>query len=246
MLRTLLGEPARENSGVLAEAMDHMAQIASMLRKEMNAYQDRDHEYRKLEIWTRGLISSLDELEQSWFAASFYRKSVVAGYMEDMSVTEQGDYSRYVYFYKNGFIRVFSLLDKLGTVLNSLYSLNTSTVKAHFSYFTVLRQLHLLKIHTPMAEELENIKNSYREPLQNLRKRRNAEVHYMNSEMQDDLWQRHKGLHDKIQLEDLDSHLEDLRQGLEMVCKSLSVAFRYSNEQWHKNARVVKDNESGR
>ncbi|MNO08841.1 hypothetical protein D3C81_2316990 [compost metagenome] len=55
----------------------------------------------------------------------------------------------------------------------------------------------------------------------------------MNAEMQDDLWQRHQGLHDKIQLEDLDSHLEDLKQGLEMVCKSLCAAFRYSNEQWH-------------
>ncbi|KHL92636.1 bacterial nucleoid DNA-binding protein [Paenibacillus sp. IHB B 3415] len=235
MLRTLLGEPPRENSGVLAEAMDNMAKVASMLRKEMNAHEDRDHEYRKLEIWTRGLISSLDELEQSWFAAAFYRKSVVAGYMDDMSPMEQGEYARYVYFYKDGFIRVFSLLDKLGTVLNSLYDLNTGKVKAHFSYFTVLRQFQLLHAHNPLANELEKIRNSYREPVENLRKRRNAEIHYMNAEMTDDLWQRHQGLHDKIQLEDLDSHLEDLKQSLEMVCKSLSAAFRYSNEQWHKN-----------
>ncbi|WP_379146577.1 Cthe_2314 family HEPN domain-containing protein [Paenibacillus sp. sgz500992] len=240
MLRILLGEPPRENGGVLAEAMDNMAKLAAMLRKEMNAHEDHDHEYRKLEIWTRGLISSLDELEQSWFAAAFYRKLVVAGYMDDMTVIEQGDYARYVYFYKNGFIRVFSLLDKLGTVLNSLYNLNTTKVKAHFSYFTVLRQFQLLKAHASLAEELENIKNSYREPLQNLRKRRNAEIHYMNAEMQDDLWQRHQGLHDKIQLEDLDSHLEDLKQCLEMVCKSLSASFRYSNEQWRKNAAALK------
>ena len=235
MLRILLGEPPRKNSGVLAEAMDNMAKIAALLRKEMSTHEDRNHEFRKLEVWTRGLISSLDELEQSWFAAAFYRKLVIAGYMDDMSTMEQGDYARYVYFYKNGFIRVFSLLDKFGTVLNSLYDLNTSKVKAHFSYFTVLRQFHSLKEHSVLADQLENIKNDYREPLENLRKRRNAEIHYMNSEMQDDLWQRHQGLHDKIHLEDLDSHLEDLRQGLEMVCKSLSVAFRYSNEQWHKN-----------
>lgn len=235
MLRILLGEPPRKNSGVLAEAMDNMAKIAALLRKEMSTHEDRDHEFRKLEVWTRGLISSLDELEQSWFAAAFYRKLVIAGYMDDMSTMEQGEYARYVYFYKNGFIRVFSLLDKFGTVLNSLYDLNTSKVKAHFSYFTVLRQFHSQKEHTVLADQLENIKNAYREPLENLRKRRNAEIHYMNSEMQDDLWQRHQGLHDKIHLEDLDSHLEDLRQGLEMVCKSLSVAFRYSNEQWHKN-----------
>ncbi|KWX74528.1 Cthe_2314 family HEPN domain-containing protein [Paenibacillus jilunlii] len=235
MLRILLGEPPRENSGVLAEAMDNMAKVASMLRREMNTHEDLDHEYRKLEIWTRGLISSLDELEQSWFAAAFFRKSVVAGYMDDMSPKEQGEYARYVYFYKNGFIRVFSLLDKLGTVLNSLYDLNTSKVKAHFSYFTVLRQFQLHEKHTALAGELETIKNAYREPLENLRKRRNAEIHYMNAEMQDDLWQRHQGLHDKIRLEDLDSHLEDLQQSLEMVCKSLAASFRYSNEQWHKS-----------
>ncbi|WP_167336651.1 Cthe_2314 family HEPN domain-containing protein [Paenibacillus camerounensis] len=244
MLRILLGEPPRRNSGVLAEAMDNMAQVASMLRKEMNDHEDHDHEYRKLEIWTRGLISSLDELEQSCFAAAFYRKKVVAGYMDDMSVEEQGDYARYVYFYKNGFIRVFSLLDKLGTVLNSLYGLNTSQNNAHFSYFTVLRQFQLLKTHSPLADELEDIKNSYREPLQNLRKRRNAEIHYMNAEMQDDLWQRHQGLHDKIRLEDVDSHLEDLKQGVEMVCKSLCAAFRYSNEQWHK-IKALADNTPG-
>lgn len=58
MLRILLGEPPRENGGVLAEAMDNMAKLAAMLRKEMNAHEDHDHEYRKLEIWTRGLISS--------------------------------------------------------------------------------------------------------------------------------------------------------------------------------------------
>lgn len=246
MLRTLLGEPPRENSGILAEAMEQMAKIASRLRKEMNAHEDSNHEYRKLEIWIRGLISSLDELEQSWFAADFFRKSVVAGYMDDMSVQEQGEYARYVYFYKNGFIRVFSLLDKLGTVLNSLYDLNTGKVKAHFSYFTVLRQFQLLKTHPLLAGELESIKNSYREPLENLRKRRNAEVHYMNSEMQDDLWQRHQGLHDKIQLEDLDSHLEDLRQGLEMVCKSLCASFRYSNEQWAKKRGSLENGRNSR
>lgn len=236
MLRILLGEPPRENSGILAEAMDNMAKVAAMLRKEMDAHDDRNHEYRKLEIWTRGLISSLDELEQSLFAAAHFRKSVVAGYMEEMSVEEQGEYARYVYFYKDGFIRVFSLLDKLGTVLNSLYDLNTAETKAHFSYFTVLRQFKLLKLHVPLADELDKIKDTYKEPLQNLRKRRNAEIHYMNAEMTDDLWQRHQGLHDRIRLEDLDSHLEDLRLGLEMVCKSLCAAFRYSNEQWHHNA----------
>ncbi|WP_410514115.1 Cthe_2314 family HEPN domain-containing protein [Paenibacillus sp. BR2-3] len=239
MLRVLLGEPPRENSGLLGEAMDNMARLAALLRKEMKNHEDQDHEYRKLEIWTRGLISSLDELEQSLFAAAFFRRSVVTTNMDDMPVMEQGEYARYVYFYKNGFIRVFSLLDKLGTVLNTLYDLNTSKVKAHFSYFTVLRQFHSIKVHTGLAEQLDKIKDSYRNPLQNLRKRRNSEIHYMNAEMQDDLWQLHKGLNDKVQLEDLDGHLDDLKQGLDMVCKSLSLAFSYSIEQWNKDINRI-------
>ncbi|NGM84774.1 hypothetical protein G5B47_20435 [Paenibacillus sp. 7124] len=241
MLRILLGEPPRENTGVLADAMDKMAEMASMLRSEMNDNEDRDHEYRKLEIWIRGLISSLDELEQSLFAACFFRKSVKAGYMDDMSVSEQGDYARYVYFYKNGFIRVFSLLDKLGTVLNTLYDLNTVRVKAHFSYFTVLRRFRSTKKHRELSGRLDEIKESYRDPMQKLRNRRNAEIHYMNSEMQDDLWQRHQGLHDKIRLEDLDENLEDLRQGMEMVCKTLVEVFTYSNELLGKSLEKSRD-----
>ncbi|WP_150268913.1 Cthe_2314 family HEPN domain-containing protein [Paenibacillus tepidiphilus] len=232
MLRNLLGEPPRVNSGVLAEAMDHMARAASLLRKEMSAHEDQSHDFRKLEIWTRGLVSSLDELEQSLFAARHFRRSVKAGTVDDMSVEEQGEYARYVYFYKNGFIRVFSLLDKLGTVLNTMYGLNTTQTKAHFSYFTVLRQFRLVGEHLPLADELDRIKDAYRDPLQNLRKRRNAEIHYMNAEMQDDLWQRHQGLHNKIQLEDLDGHLQDLQQGLELVCKSLLASYRYSLKHW--------------
>jgi hypothetical protein len=235
MLRVLLGEPPRENSGHLREAMDNMANLVSLLRKEMKRHEGRDHEYRKLEIWTRGLISSLDELEQSCFAAAYFRKSVITPNMEDMPIMEQEEYARYVYFYKNGFIRVFSLLDKFGTVLDTLYGLRTSKVKAHFSYFTVLRQFHSLKVHMELSRQLEGIKDAYREPLQNLRKRRNSEIHYMNSEMEDDLWQLHKGLYNKVQLEDLDAHLKDLMQGLDMVCKSLSAAFKYSAGQWNKD-----------
>jgi len=239
MLRVLLGEPPRVNSGLLDEAMDHMARMSALLRKELKTHEDRSHEFRELEIWTRGLMSSLDELEQSWFAAASFRKSVVSGNMDDMSVAEQGEYARYVYFYKNGFIRVFSLLDKLGTVINTLFDLNTSQIKAHFSYFTVLRQFRTTKEHSALAVQLDQIKDSYREPLQNLRKRRNSEIHYMNAEMQDDLWQRHQGLHNKVKLEDLDAHLEDLRQGLDMVCKSLSMVFKYSTQQWNKPAGSI-------
>ncbi|NMO95623.1 Cthe_2314 family HEPN domain-containing protein [Paenibacillus lemnae] len=230
MLRILLGEEPRLNHGLMEDAIETMVKTTQLLQKEMERNQDPTHDFRKLEIWSQGLIVSLDELEQSWFAAAHFRKSVNAGYVDDMSLQEQGEYSRYVYFYKNGFIRVFSILDKLGTVLNDLYDLNTSKVKPHFSYFTVLRQFKYLKIHEDLSRTLDDIKDTYKTPLSILRKRRNAEIHYMNSEMQDDLWQRHQGLKHKIELEDLDKHLDDLKQGLDMICKTLSAAYHYTNK----------------
>lgn len=232
MLRMLLGEPPRKNEGLLEDVIETMVKTTGLLQQEIAKNQDPTHDFRKLEIWTRGLIRSLDELEQSWFAACHFRKLVKAGYVDDMSMQEQGDYARYVYFYKDGFIRVFSILDKLGTVLNELYDLHTSKVKAHFSYFTVLRQFRYLKYHDELANQLEAIKNHYKSPLNVLRKRRNAEIHYMNSEMQDDLWQRHKGLNDKVELEDMDEHLNDLKQALDMVCKTLAASYHYTNDLW--------------
>ncbi|MFC7678237.1 Cthe_2314 family HEPN domain-containing protein [Paenibacillus sp. GCM10028914] len=234
MLRILLGEPPRINEGLLEDAIETMVKTTQLLQKEIEKNQDPTHDFRKLEIWTRGLIGSLDELEQSWFAACHFRKSVKAGYVDDMSIQEQGEYARYVYFYKDGFIRVFSILDKLGTVLNELFDLNTSKVKTHYSYFTVLRQFSYAKTHEELVDKLESIKEQYNSAVNALRKRRNAEVHYMNSEMQDDLWQRHQGLNDKVELEDLDKHLDDLKQGLDMVCKTLSASFHYTNDLWAK------------
>lgn len=232
MLRTLLGEMPRQNKGRIGEAMDAMHRTIGLLQKEMDKNDDPSHDFRKLDIWTRGLVSSLDELEQSLFAAAFFRKSVKAGYVDDMNVQEQTEYARYAYFYKNGFIRVFSVLDKLGTVLNELFDLNTAKVKEHYSYFTVLRRLRELERSPELEGELNSVKNEYRDALNVLRKRRNAEIHYMNAEMQDDLWQRHQGLHAKVELEDLDQHLEDLRQGLDMVCKSLIAVYRHAGRLW--------------
>ncbi len=234
MLRALLGEPPRQNEGLLADTMEAMSKTLKLLRKEMEQSQDPSHDFRKLEIWIYGLIASLDELEQCKYAAHFFRRKVTQDYLEDMPPSEQSDYARYVYFYKDGFIRVFSTLDKLGTVLNEMFELNTSKVKAHFSYFTVLRQFRYLKVHLELANELFVIKDKYKESMSVLRRRRNTEIHYMNAEMQDDLWQRHQGLDGKIELEDLDKHLHDLEHGYLMVCESLHAVFAYTNQRWKK------------
>ncbi len=234
MLRSLLGEPPRQNEGLLKDAIQAMVQMTKLLQKETELHQDPTHDFRKLEIWTLGLISSLDELEQCLHAASFFRKKVIHDAVEDMDPAERGDYARYVFFYKDGFIRVFATLDKLGTVLNELFELKTSKVKEHFSYFTVLRQFRYMKVHMELGDRLVAIKEKYKGPLDVLRRRRNTEIHYMNSEMKDDLWQRHQTLQGKIELEDLDQHLRDLEQGYLMVCETLEASFSYSNQRWKK------------
>lgn len=234
MLRSLLGEPPRQNEGRLAETISAMTQTVRLLQKEIKEHQDPTHDFRKLEIWVHGLISSLDELEQCFYAAVFFRKKVHTEFVEDMDPVERADYARYVYFYKDGFIRVFSALDKLGTVLNELFDLNTSKVKSRFSYFTVLRQFAALKTHTELGNRLNAIKVKYQEALSVLRRRRNTEIHYMNSEMKDDLWQRHQALFGKVALEDLDQHIRELEQGYQMVCDTYFTVFDYINHRWKK------------
>ncbi|WP_342552703.1 Cthe_2314 family HEPN domain-containing protein [Paenibacillus sp. FSL R7-0652] len=234
MLRTLLGEKPRVNQGLLKEAMDTMAFTLESFERQMHVDHDPNHDYRKLYVWTQGLISSLDELEQSCFAAAHFRQKVVAGSTEDMSAAEKAEYARYVYFYKDAFIRCFAILDKLGTVLNEIFQLNTSKTKVHFSYYTVLRQFDYHREHHALALQLIQIKDKYREPMSRLRKRRNMEIHYMNSEMQDDLWQLHQTMQGKVKLEDLDQHLLEMQQGVDMVCETLHTAYRYINKIWRK------------
>lgn len=237
MLRELIGQPPRVNEGLLADTFLCMNQTIQLLQKEIVASKDPSHDFRKLEIWCRGLLSSLDELEGCLFMAKFFRDQVVKESTEDMNEAEQMAYARYVFFYKDGFIRVFSILDKLGTVLNELFDLHTSKVKTHFSYFTVLRQFNYMKTHPELGNKLFAIKEQYKEALSELRRRRNTEIHYMNSEMKDDLWQRHQALYGKIKLEDLDGHLHDLQQGFKMVCESMFTSFSYSNQRFKTVSR---------
>lgn len=229
MLRSLLGEPPRKNTGRFADTMEAMELTIQHFQQEIDKKLKQKLDYSKLQVWTYGLVSSLDELEQCTHASVFFRRAVHTKYMEDMSPQEKGDYARYVYFYKDGFIRVFSLLDKLGTLLNELYELNTAKVKPHYSYFTVLRQFDYLHVHQELGTKLLRVKDERNEYVSRLRRRRNMEIHYMNAEMQDDLWQKHQGMPGKLELEDLDQHLADLTESYQMVLESLYIAFDYTN-----------------
>lgn len=226
MLRSLFGEEPRRDEGTLKEAMVAIDRYLAHVRKQIDNGGDPGHYWRKIEIWTIGLRMSLDELEQSIYASGKYAERVTKHYRDDMNDKELDDYLRHVYFYKNAFIRVFSILDKLGTLLNEVLRLETEQMKRFFSYFTVLRRLHRTGRHPRLADKLSGLKQLHGEAMRRLRKRRNTEIHYMNAEMQDDLLQRHRSLNSKLRLEDIQSNMDDAEEGMQMVCGALTASFR--------------------
>ena len=184
----------------------------------------------KYEIYAKGLDVSIQELYASYEAAVFYREKVQGTSLEDMDEEEKMHYAKYVYFDKNGFVRVFSLLDKLGTFINELLNARTEKVKPHYSFFTVLRVLRQRNIHEQLTFPLNELKESCRPSTQRLRNRRNTEIHYMNSEMRDDLIQRTRQYGDELRLENLDEQLHDLSVGLHMTMQAIKLTFQYADE----------------
>ncbi|MFS0727184.1 Cthe_2314 family HEPN domain-containing protein [Paenibacillus sp. 1P07SE] len=228
MLRFLFGQEPRQAEGLLLETMTEMETFVTLLQKRIALADERQHQYRKLEIWTAGLLASLDELEQSQYAAHQFGERVTSRYQSGMTPQETMDYYRHIYFDKNAFIRIFALLDKLGTFLNEWLLLDTANVKKHFSYFTVLRRIQERGVEPRLGERLQRIKDQYREPMSRLRKRRNTEIHYMNSELQDDLRQIRAAYGQDIPLEDIGAQLADLDQGCEMVMRTLKETYAYA------------------
>ncbi|UVI31730.1 Cthe_2314 family HEPN domain-containing protein [Paenibacillus spongiae] len=234
MLRMIFDEQPRQAEGKLLSAMQAMERFGRMLNKRIERDSDSSHKLRKYEIWTLGLLASLDELEQSQYASQKFAAKVTSGSVDAMSSSERLDYNRYVYFDKNAFIRLFSILDKLGTLLNDVLELQTERFKAHFSYFTVLRNMRQRNAHPELMLALNELKERYKEPMGRLRKRRNTEVHYMNSEMQDDLMQSHTAYGSGYRLENLQAQSEDLRQGMDLVMESLRLSFEYAERRMRK------------
>lgn len=228
MLRFLFDEPQREPEGILAETFRLMDQFVAILNKKMAAGEDNVQKLRKYEIWTLGLRSSLDELEQSHYVALHFQHKITSSSVKQMTDEERIHYNRYTYFDKNAFIRVFSLLDKLGTLLNELLDMRTERIKPHFSYFTVLRNMRDKQVHTVLMWKLNHAKEKYKEPLNRLRKRRNTEIHYMNSEMQDDLIQSNRMYGEEVRLENIAQQSADLTQGLYLAMESLLFTFQYA------------------
>jgi hypothetical protein len=228
MLHFMFDEPERVPDGALAEACSLMERFAAYMDGRIQEAGDSAGRLLKLRIWTLGLCSSLRELEQSHYAAGKFRSRIQSDSVEDMDREEKLDYDRYVYFDKNAFIRVFSLLDKLGTLLNELLQLQTEKVKPHFSYFTVLRHMRERQSHPDLTWRLNAVKEHYADPMRRLRKRRNTEIHYMNSEMHDDLIQSQRLYGEEIRLENVAQQADDLTACLHMTVESLRLSFQYA------------------
>ncbi|OMF28103.1 hypothetical protein BK133_18990 [Paenibacillus sp. FSL H8-0548] len=228
MLRILFNEPQRDAEGTLAQTFRLMDQFVAILSDKMKEGNVRVQQLRKYEIWTLGLRSSLDELEQSHYASLKFQHKIKAASVKQMTDEERIQYNRYIYFDKNAFIRVFSLLDKLGTLLNELLDMRTERIKPHFSYFTVLRNMREKRAHPELTWKLNDVKEKYKEPMTRLRNRRNTEIHYMNSEMQDDLIQSSRMYGGEAKLENLSEQSADLTQGLYLAMESLLLTFQYA------------------
>jgi len=229
MLRLLFGEPKRKDAGLLL-------QTAQAIRAYIRALEpgpgkrtkgQRLHKQHRLAIWGKGFLDALNELEQSLYCCTRYASQIHQAYVENMDPEELDDYHRFVYFYKNGFIRVFSILDKLGTFMNDLLELKTEAIKARFSYFTVLRRMHERHIHDILEQQLYDLKNEYKDVLDRLRNQRNMEIHYINVEMLDDLLQTQPIPGERIHVENVQHNVADLQKGFDMVCRTLIITFTY-------------------
>jgi hypothetical protein len=233
MLRAMFGEPPLVPKGRLADAFNEMWNFSRLMNERIQAGTPSASKLRKYHIGTRGLIGSLDELEQSCYAAEQLASRITSAAVSQMSAEEQIDYHRYVYFDKNGFIRMFSLLDKLGTLLNDVLELETERMKPHFSYFTVLRNMRLNRKHPALGLALDTLKERYKSPMNRLRRRRNVEIHLMNSELQDDLQQSLQRHGEEPVLENVATQVEDMRQGLELIIEALVLSFQYCHRHWN-------------
>ncbi|MCD1259797.1 hypothetical protein B5M42_013225 [Paenibacillus athensensis] len=233
MLRLLFGEPKRKDEGLLLQTAQairaYIRSLEPAAGKRIKG--QRLHKQHRLAIWSKGFLDALNELEQSLYCCTRYAAQVHRAYVEEMDPQELDDYHRFVYFYKNGFIRVFSILDKLGTFMNDLFELKTEAIKARFSYFTVLRRMHERHIHDTLEQRLYDLKNEYKDVLDRLRNQRNMEIHYINVEMLDDLLQTQPIPGERIHVENVHQNVADLQKGFDLVCRTLTLAFTYISKQ---------------
>ena len=228
MLRAIFHQSPRTDTGRLAEALKLMHAYADGVSRPIaDAGKIAQKEFRFV-LWTRSMITTLDELEQSIYCAEMYMKRIQYDSLEQMSEEEAADYRRHLYYYRNAVLRTFSTLDKLGSFINERYALGTERIKQRYSYYTVLRRMHEMIREEKLSQQLQVIKQKYQDPMHNLRIMRNHEVHAMNGEMLDD--EGHircysDDCYEKI--EDLTINMSVLQLGFVMVCESVITVYKY-------------------
>lgn len=233
MLRTLFGQPEQVADVPLRDAVTAMDDFIGLCLdlKESLPNPNQSEKFRVYAVKAAGLKRTLRELEESLFAARHFSGRIRSSRWEDLTDEELLAYDRHVYFDKNAFIRIFSLLDKLGSLMNDIFRLHTERIKERFSYFTVLRRLQATVRHPELTRQLSAIKERYDDPMGRLRKRRNMEIHFLNAELNDDLAAGYPMLSEEGEtwkLEDLEAHMEDAWQGRAMVLETLCRTFRYA------------------
>lgn len=233
MLRMLFDEPMRQNAGDFKTCIDQIEQFCLTLRNGTYRNSAFPRFYR-LELTARGFIQAYNELEQSMYCSKRLAEGLRAGSMEQMSSEELTQYYRYLYFYKNSFIRIFSILDKLGYFMNDLFRAKTERVKTRFSYYTVLRHMRKRNIHPVLNRQLHQYKGQYQEAMQQLRKKRNLEIHSVNVEIIDELVLKEKEWLEHHHIENIRSNLAELEQGYQMVTRSMLLIFQYANKLMKK------------
>jgi hypothetical protein len=224
----LFGEQPREWTGASLETVQSIERFTLLSSAIAERLPEQSYRYHTFAIWSEGLLRSMDELEQSCYAAKSYAGQISHTLVDELSAEERLSYNRHVYYDKNAYIRVFAILDKLGTLLNQLLDLRTERIKARFSYFTVVRNMRENHLHVQLMKPLNVLKESQQGALNRLRNRRNMEIHQMNAELKDDLSQSLTHHGERRTLENLLSNMDDLNQSWEMVQGSLNYSFRYA------------------
>ncbi|TVY08516.1 Cthe_2314 family HEPN domain-containing protein [Paenibacillus cremeus] len=228
MLRAIFGDPPRKDEGLLLEAFQSIHKFYNSL--SLIPSDKQTPQERRFVIWCQGFLRAIDELEQSQYAAKRYGEKVTQELVELMSPQEKDDYNRHLYYYKNGLIRVFAILDKLGHFMNERFALKTERVKARFSFFTVLRNMHENRKFTDLEGQLYGLKEFYKDPVTRLRNQRNLEIHTINADLLDDLIQAAElkyGERVRTETEDIKGNLSDLEQGCNMTFQAIAIVFHY-------------------
>ncbi|GAA4833044.1 hypothetical protein GCM10023310_08060 [Paenibacillus vulneris] len=242
MLRMLFNEPRRKDEGELLKANQAIHGYIELIRDI--PVQERNPQERRYYVWCGSFVRSLDELEQSQYAAARYGERVRSAYLDEMDDNELDDYHRHLYFYKNAIIRLFAILDKLGQFMNERFRLRTEEIKARFSYFTVLRNMHTNGLYTELEEQLFRLKEQYEEPVERLRIERNLEIHTINADLLDDLLrvsETNDGSEQRIRTENIREHMQDLASGCEMTYHAVRLIFAYITKLTESSGRYPHD-----